>query len=75
MIEQEMKMTRPRRRNRTVVVLLVVQAILIAIIVGMVSGILAIASGTALAQAIISGAVGFGATVPLVMAIQRAICG
>lgn len=58
---------------RTVKVLLVIQALLIGVIVGLLAGILAEAIGGVLAQAFISGAVGFGATVPLVMAIQKAI--
>lgn len=61
--------------NRTVRVLLVVQAILIAVVVGLLAGILATVIGVVLAQAFISGAVAFGTTVPLVLAIQRAIIG
>lgn len=63
------------RTTRTVRVLLVVQAISIAMIVGLVAGILATVIGFVLAQAFISGAVAFGTTVPLVLTIQRAIIG
>jgi hypothetical protein len=62
--------------NRTVRVLLVVQAILIAVVVGLLAGILAAVISVVLAQAFISGAVAFGTTaVPLVLAIQRAVIG
>src|SRR5689334_1183478 len=61
--------------QRTVSVLLVIQAILIAMIVGMLAGILAAVVGALLAQAFISGAIAFGATVPLVLRIQNSIIG
>ena len=53
--------------------LLVLVALLLGVVVGLVAGILITASGGALAVTVAAGGAGFGATVPLVLTIERAL--
>ena len=59
--------------NGTIRVLLVVVALLTGVIVGQVAGILAVVSGSSIADAFVAGGVAFGGTVTLALLIQTAL--